>query len=443
MQKKRILIISYYFAPHNRIGAVRPTKLAKYLTRMGHEVTVICGTGFNGAEDPTLTRDLEELKDLHRIQERSPLRWMLMRKKQNSAAGAASAAKTTSRPETSSVKNMIRQVKDGIYRYLRWLAETDFQHKAIREVRKLSKDFDTVFSCYGPVCVHHVARKAKQIGIAPVWIADFRDELSFPFRWQQWRKKGVLQMITREADIICGVSHGILDVMGLNRQARLLNNGFDREDLPEAKQETHSELRLVYCGQLNMGRKGIPDRDVTPVFQAVRKLVDEGMLSAEDIRIVYAGGEGSLMKRYAATCNLEHCVEDYGWVSRKESIRLQQSADILLLASVHTAKLKGILTGKLFEYLMMDKPIVCCMRGDLTGSGVKKVLQETGMGICCEEAAGAEDEEALLEWLRNRVQAWKTGGDLLQSKNEAAVEAYAYPQLARTLDGWIDELVNK
>ena len=43
--KKRILIISYYFAPQNVIGAVRPTKLAKYLTRMGHEVTVISGGG--------------------------------------------------------------------------------------------------------------------------------------------------------------------------------------------------------------------------------------------------------------------------------------------------------------------------------------------------------------------------------------------------------------
>ena len=40
---KRILIISYFFAPQNAMGAVRPTKLAKYLSRMGHEVTVLCG----------------------------------------------------------------------------------------------------------------------------------------------------------------------------------------------------------------------------------------------------------------------------------------------------------------------------------------------------------------------------------------------------------------
>ena len=62
---KRILIISYFFAPQNAMGAVRPTKLAKYLSRMGHEVTVLCGPGMNDRRDPTLARDLGyELDDV-------------------------------------------------------------------------------------------------------------------------------------------------------------------------------------------------------------------------------------------------------------------------------------------------------------------------------------------------------------------------------------------
>ena len=80
MQHKRILIVSYYFAPQNLIGAVRPTKLAKYLARMGHEVTVICGTGLDGQTDPTLQRDLEELRDVHIIQEWNPLRQLKQQK---------------------------------------------------------------------------------------------------------------------------------------------------------------------------------------------------------------------------------------------------------------------------------------------------------------------------------------------------------------------------
>ena len=37
---KRVLIVSELFEPMNSIGAVRPSKLAKYLTKRGIEVTV-------------------------------------------------------------------------------------------------------------------------------------------------------------------------------------------------------------------------------------------------------------------------------------------------------------------------------------------------------------------------------------------------------------------
>ena len=130
-------------------------------------------------------------------------------------------------------------------------------------------------------------------------------------------------------------------------------------------------------------------------------------------------------------------MEDHGWVSREESIRLQRSANLLLLASWNTAALKGVLTGKLFEYLMMDKPIVCCVGGELPDSGVKQILTQTGMGFCCEEAAGEADEQALKEYLRTMIVRWRNGEELLVDKQQQEVDAYAYPQLAEKLAGWI------
>ena len=69
-----VLIVSYCFAPQNAIGAVRATKLAKYLTRMGYSVTVIGGKGLDAMQDPILARDLEALRDVHIVRERSLLR---------------------------------------------------------------------------------------------------------------------------------------------------------------------------------------------------------------------------------------------------------------------------------------------------------------------------------------------------------------------------------
>ena len=111
---------------------------------------------------------------------------------------------------------------------------------------------------------------------------------------------------------------------------------------------------------------------------------------------------------------------------------------MLLMASWHMAAQRGILTGKLFEYMMMEKPIVCCMSGDLPGSGVKRVLEETGMGLCVEQAAGAADKSALDAYMTDLAYRWKQGKPLLESKHPDEVETYAYPALAARLAGWME-----
>lgn len=261
-----------------------------------------------------------------------------------------------------------------------------------------------------------------------------------PFACQEKRRQRYLQMIRHDADIISAVSHGFLEMMHFDDVGRVLSNGFDREDLPQVETQQKDEcLRIVYCGQLQDSRRTLGDRDLTPMFRCLRHVIDEEKMNLAQIKLIYAGREGNLFTHYAAQSGLESCVEDHGHVSRDQSIALQKSADILLMASHHTASQKGILTGKLFEYMMMDKPIVCCMGGDVPNSAVKKVMEETGIGCCREEAAAQADDPRLLDALRRLVNRWKAGQPLLDGRNREAVEAYSYPRLAQTLDNWIDE----
>ena len=297
-----------------------------------------------------------------------------------------------------------------------------------------------VFSTYAPFSVHEIAREAKRRGLAKRWIADFRDEVNLSFQWQAGRKARYLRMLRREADVLCAVSDGFLEMMGFEDVGRVLSNGYDREDLPPAggKARTDGALRVVYCGTLLEGRRNVAERDVTPMLRALAALIAQGRLDAKALKLVYAGGEGALFRRYAASCGLEACVEDHGLVSREASIALQRGADILLMASWHMASQRGILTGKLFEYMMMEKPIVCCMSGDLPGSGVKKVLAQTGLGLCVEQAAGPDGEEELRRYLATLVDRWRQEKPLLSSKQADEVEAFAYPALAAVLAGWME-----
>lgn len=443
--QKRILIVSYYFAPQNLIGAVRPTKLAKYLARMGHEVTVISGGGLDGQIDPTLERDLQELKDVHLLKEWSPLRdWYIYKQSRPKAPTAPAAAVKAAPAEKKGLRKLIFRVVDGVYVYLDWMADRNFKRMACRELTKLKGTYDVVFSTYAPFSVHEIAHRAKKMGLAKKWFADFRDEVGMPFQCQEKRKQRYLQMIRRDADIISAVSEGFLEMMRFDDIGRVLSNGFDREDLPQVDAASDDGcLRVVYCGQMQDSRREVGDRDITPMFRVLRRLVDEKLLAKEQLKLVYAGREGALFTRYAAQSGLESCVEDHGQVSRKQSIALQKGATILLMASHHMRSQRGILTGKLFEYMMMDKPIVCCMSGDLPNSGVKQVLAQTGMGLCCEHANALADEEALFHYTCMLLQNWKSGANLLDGKKEAEVESYAYPGLARTLESWIDESIPK
>ena len=48
----KILILTTYYPPDTAVAAVRPYMLAKYLTRRGHEVTVLrSGEFYNSASD--------------------------------------------------------------------------------------------------------------------------------------------------------------------------------------------------------------------------------------------------------------------------------------------------------------------------------------------------------------------------------------------------------
>jgi len=262
------------------------------------------------------------------------------------------------------------------------------------------------------------------------------------FAWQAGRQRRYIQMVRQNADLLTGVSYGVLDMMDMEKTGRVLTNGFDREDLPsvdEAAVRTDDRLRIVYCGYISEGRKNAPNRDLSPMMKTIRSLIDDRILEQDEVQLVYAGSQSPLFVQVAEEYGLQACVEDHGMVSRQESIRLQLGADILLMASWHMTGRKGILTGKLFEYMMMNKPVVCCMSGDLTGSDVKGVLDTTGIGFCYEQAAGQADADALQAFVKDVVNRKHQGQPLMDTSRIDAINAYSYPELVARMASWIDE----
>ena len=286
---KSVLLVSYHFAPQNTIGAVRPTKLAKYLTRMGYDVTVLCGKGLDTVRDPMLARDLTELTDVHMVRERSLLRWwkeralqpeaqktltdraMLPEKALTAEAMAAASAQAQIRPPAQAKKHspaksspsLQKRAINALYLWLYDRADAAFARACFKELYGMGKHFDVVISTYGPLSVHTVARKAKRWRLADSWIADFRDEASVPFAWQKGRLKRYVRNVRKYADAITSISAGCLHVMGLDTFGQTIHNGFDAEDLSGLTfpPKRRDKLSFIHCGQMYGAQ-----RDLSPFF---------------------------------------------------------------------------------------------------------------------------------------------------------------------------------
>ena len=98
------------------------------------------------------------------------------------------------------------------------------------------------------------------------------------------------------------------------------------------------------------------------------------------------------------------------------------------------------MTGKLLEYLMANKPILCCVSGELKDSEVARLLARTQAGIAWEQAHADRDTPRLHHYLRSIAAARFGGGALPYLPDEAAVEALDYRRIAREFAEIIDNV---
>ena len=452
--KQRVLLISYYFAPQNMIGAVRPTKLAKYLTRMGYEVTVLCAKPFTAKRDPVLANDMPEIGEIRAVREHSLLRWWKERgetgamptaltqrpllAEKTEAPGApppkAQAAPQPA-PAPAPAQTLRARLLDALYLWLTFTADAAFARACVRELHAMGRQYDVVISTYGPHSVHTVARKAKSAGIAARWVADFRDEVRVPFSWLAAYQSRYTWLVRSHADAITAVSRGFLQMMKLETFGHVVPNGFDPEELAacDAVALGQDTLNLVCCGRIYPGTG-----DVSPVFAAFSTLVDQGMCDPARLRFHYAGHEGAAFKATAARYGLAGAVTDHGFVSRARSIGLQRAADALIATTWNSRKQAGRVTGKLMEYLMVDRPILCCVSGDVPGSDARAIIEGARAGVVFEQASAAHDALPLQNYLQALYAARFAAAPTPFTPDTAAVAGYAYPAIAKAFASLIE-----
>jgi glycosyltransferase involved in cell wall biosynthesis len=233
----------------------------------------------------------------------------------------------------------------------------------------------------------------------PAWIVDFRDGWMFdglrdPFptalqrRLDGWLEE---QVVRRSDHLIAHSAPLVADFAArFGHEGAVVPNAWDADLEPEVARATPPTLEadrvnLVYTGTLG----GVSVHDDSGLLEALRRVVREDPDTAGRLRLVVAGrmldGEASVLR----APDLRQVVHLAGSLPRPAAIALQRRSDALLLVS---SNLKSHATGKLFEYLTADRPILA-----VTGENeAARIVRETRTG----EVVAPDDVEAIIEGLK-------------------------------------------
>ncbi len=182
----------------------------------------------------------------------------------------------------------------------------------------------------------------------------------------------------------------------------LIQNGFDLEhleesalprDLEDVLKKYHHWSKVVYGGGMGFGNYLMP-------------IIDAANLLQKEKIVFLLFGEGELKTKYQNVIN-ERGLENiliFSAQSRQVINQVFRKADILVYSTMKDRFFDGLLTNKIFEYHGAAKPIVFAGRGTMA-----KMIQTAGSGIVVAPEKYMDLAEAILSLSKNMNIAKKMG----------------------------------
>jgi glycosyltransferase involved in cell wall biosynthesis len=259
---------------------------------------------------------------------------------------------------------------------------------AVKEIDQLMQHqkIDAIVSTFAPPAVHILASKIVSKYPAIRWIADYRDLwsqnhlMSTKGIFKVWERSIEKKAIMRASHLTTVSEPLVAELKELTKQkiaVSVIYNGFDTEiKIPEKRPEVlviPAPVRIVYTGIIYKNR-----RDPAPFFRALKELKEEGIIKSGEVQIDFYGSANANLAEIITQCEASEWANIKGYVSYNEALRIQQEADYLLFLESDSKDAKGVLTGKLFEYLIAGKPILGIGIDETCASG--QVINATNTG---------------------------------------------------------------
>ena len=441
----RILIITTLFPPDTAIAAVRPYMFAKYLSKMGHDVTVIRPGIISLLPDDTFTDKKNGFRVISYLGEDSP-------------ADVFERTHIYEKPAQKKKKfaflpDSIRKKFAAFYRSLKktsvWQEEkkrTDrlnkLQYTAIN--RLADEHFDIVWATFGNMENINAGRYAASVFKCP-WVLDFRDPIAneaFQKKDEYRERVEIQSKAIHDADISVAVSYGgalRLQRTAPDRQIEVIYNGYDEVEIPEEAAVTENgKLVFCYTGTVYKGRS-----DCSMLFKAISILADKGEIDINNIVFKYAGKHFYDIQMQARKYKVNCILHDNGYMGKEAVLELQAKSDVFVVLAWNGTGQEGVISGKFFEGIRCHKPILSIISGDLPDSEHYRINQKYSYGFCCEEGRGHESLDALCDWLKTAYDAKMSGNDVEYNPKPELFTDFRYDTLTKQLEALFVKLTGE
>ena len=425
MEQKKILIITYYWPPAGGPGVQRWLKFAKYLPEFGWKPVIY--TPENPSYpllDESLMKDIPENIEIvkTKIWEPYQLAEKLNKSNKKFKAGQFDVGKNQSWKSKLSI-----WVRGNFFipdARVFWVKPS---LKFLEQYLKDNK-IDVVVTSGPPHSLHLIGLSLKKKLPNLKWIADFRDpwtEISYYkhlklTKSSDKKHRQLESNVFKNADITLATSYTDAENFRKNgANALCITNGFDETDASQMLKSSNTQQNFIvsYIGVLEQLRN--PEN----LWKALDDLIKTNSDFAENFTLKFAGRIDDKILNSIENSSLKNNILNLGYISHDKAITEMQTSDMLLITNFPNESSRGIIPGKIFEYLATGKQIISFGPND---ADVSKILNETKAG----KHFGYYDSETIKDFILEKFELWKNGNLLENTQN---IEQFSRRNLTKKL----------
>ena len=425
MKQKKILIITYYWPPAGGPGVQRWLKFAKYLPEFGWKPIIY--TPENPSYpllDESLMKDVPEDLKIVRTKIWEPYQLAEKLNKSNKKFKAGQFDVGSNQSWKSKLSIWVRGnffIPDARVFWVN--PSTQFLEQYLK-----INNIETIVTSGPPHSMHLIGLNLKKKFPDLKWIADFRDpwtEISYykhlKLTNRSDKKHRQLESeVFKTADITLATSYTDAENFRKNgANAFCITNGFDETDASTSLSMTEkaSKFTLSYIGVLEQLRN--PEN----LWKALDNLVKTNSDFAENFNLKFVGRIDNKILEVIEKSSLKDHIQNLGYVSHDKAVDEMAKSSLLLITNFPNDSSKGIIPGKIFEYLATGKQIISFGPNE---ADVAKILDETKAG----KHFGYNDSREIENFILEKFELWKSGNLLENTQN---IEQFSRRNLTKQL----------